>query len=318
MNRHITTAALVLASLPVAAQTTRTGVSNPDQAPIVTTDDNAQAPANTDTGRRPLTAAKPSAATPATTAPAPATATDQAYGPYVPYKGATASTAVAATNDVDGQIVTSVPEVDGELREGTLLNVRMEEDLSTESTQPGTKFTAEVMEPVEKDGKVIIPIGSILNGQVTEVHAGHRISGSAAMHLEPRNVTLPDGTEYVLHAQLIDTSRSDFNVNNEGTLKLRDRGKETLAVMSLATGSGAVAGAMVGGGVGAVVGAGLGAGVSTYLWLKEERQATLKKDVRLVFSLTTPMELVPLHASAGSTVSMNSGAGPALKAAPVE
>jgi hypothetical protein len=51
---------------------------------------------------------------------------------------------------------------------------------------------------------------------------------------------------------------------------------------------------MIGGGVGAVVGAGLGAGVSTYIWLKQDRQATLKKDSALVFSLTTPMILTPI------------------------
>jgi hypothetical protein len=116
-----------------------------------------------------------------------------------------------------------------------------------------------------------------------------------------------------MHAQLIDTSRSDFKVDNEGTLKRRDRGKETLAVMSLATGGGAAAGAIVGGGVGALVGAGLGAGVSTYIWLKEDRQATLPKDARLVFSLTTPMILKPL-----SGVSMNGGAGSALTTASAE
>ena len=94
---------------------------------------------------------------------------------------------------------------------------------------------------------------------------------------------------YVIHAQLIDTTLGNFNVDREGTLKRRDRAKETLAVTALATGSGAVAGAMIGGGVGAVVGAGVGAGVSTVMWLKQERQATLDKDSRLVFSLTTPM-----------------------------
>ena len=190
--------------------------------------------------------------------------------------------------------MTSVPEREGELREGTLLRVEMQEGLSTSSTLPGTKFTAQVVEAVEKDGRVIIPIGSILDGQVTEVHGGRRIAGGAALHLEPRSVTLPDGTHYVVHAQLIDTTRSDFNVDREGTLKRRDRAKETLAVMSLATGSGAVAGAMIGGGVGAVVGAGVGAGVSTVMWLKQDRQATLKKDAGLVFSLTTPMILTPL------------------------
>jgi hypothetical protein len=291
MKVQIATAALVLASVPAVAQST--GVSAPEPAVITTSDDSAtQSPAGDATGRRPLNA-KPQAGTPAST---PA-ANGEVYGSYVPYKGSlSASSAKPAepAGDVDGQIVTSVPEREGELREGTLMRVEMKEGLSTASTMPGTKFTAQVVEPIEKDGRVIIPVGSILDGQVTEVHGGRRISGRAALHLEPRSVTLPDGTHYIVHAQLIDTSRSEFNVDGEGTLKRRDRAKETLAVMSLATGSSAVAGAMIGGGVGAVVGAGLGAGVSSYMWLKQDRQATLQKDAQLVFCLTTPMILTPL------------------------
>ena len=301
MKVQIATAALVLAAVPGIAQ--NTGVSNPEPVPITTTsDDNVttSAPASDAAGRRPL-AAKPQAGKPA----APSAPTGEVYGSYVPYKGATTASIVKhdePVGDVDAQIVTSVPEREGELGEGTLLRVEMKESLSTASTMPGTKFTAQVVEAVEKDGRVIIPIGSILDGQVTDIHGGRRIAGGAAMHLEPRSITLPDGTHYVLHAQLIDTSRSDFKVDREGTLKRREHPKETLAVMSLATGSSAVAGAMIGGGVGAVVGAGLGAGVSTFIWLKQDRQASIQKDVRLVFSLTMPMMLTPLNNGTVSSV----------------
>jgi hypothetical protein len=299
MKIQIATAALVLGSVPAFAQAT--GVSNPEPVVITASDDTATQTPATDTGRRPLTA-KPQAGTPA----AEPAARGEVYGPFVPYKGATATNSVATevdpVGDVDGQIVTSVPEREGELREGTLLRVNMVDGVSTESTVAGTKFTASIVEPVEKGGRVIIPVGSVLDGQVTEVHSGRRISGGALLHLEPRNITLPDGTHYVVHAQLIDTARSDFKVDNEGTLKKREHPKETLAVMSLATGSSAVAGAMIGGGVGAVVGAGIGAGVSTFLWLKQDRQATLNKDSRLVFMLTTPMMLTPISNGAVSSV----------------
>ncbi|HMF52875.1 MAG TPA: hypothetical protein VK593_00900 [Edaphobacter sp.] len=295
--RMIPAAAFVFASLPLAAQSARTGVSNPE--PVTIDADNqesaTQAKPEAETARRPLTAAKPSAAK--TDAP-----TSEAYGSYVPYNGpagARTEPAAPAKDDVDAQIVTRVPEREGEINEGTLLRVRMREDLSTATSAPGTKFTAEVMESIMNHGRVIVPIGSVLEGQVTAVHAGRRISGAASLHLEPERITLPDGTIYVVHAQLIDTTLSNFNVDREGTLKRRDRAKETLGVTALATGSGAVAGAMIGGGVGAVVGAGVGAGVSTVMWLKQERQATLDKDSRLVFSLTTPMILKPLNANQG-------------------
>lgn len=295
MTFRITTAVLVLAAAPAFAQ--MSGVSHPDSTVI--TSDEAQTP-------------KPSAAMPATTAPA----TTEVYGPYVPYTGPKAAGAPAVThampveNPEDAMIVVDVPEREGELREGTLLRTRIQDTLSTSTTLRGTRFTAEVTEPVVRNGRVIIPVGSILNGQVTEVRGGRRISGAALLHLETRDVTLPDGTHYIVHAQLIDTGRSDFNVTSEGTLKRKDHAKETLAVVGGVTGASAVTGAMIGGGVGAAVGAGIGAGVSTVLWLKQDRQATLPKDVALVFSLTTPMILTPLHESAVSSLGA-SGAHPA-------
>jgi hypothetical protein len=304
--RMIPAAVLVVAALPLAAQNGRTGVSNPE--PVTIDADNGEAvasPAKAETQRHPLTPGKPSAAKPETSG--------EVHGPYVPNKDSTAVKAPAVpAEDIDAQIVTSVPEREGEINEGTLLRVRMREQLSTATTEPGTKFTAEVMESITNHGRVIIPIGSILEGQVTGVHAGHRISGAASLHLEPENVTLPDGTVYPIHAQLIDTTLGNFNIDREGTLKRRDRVKETLAVSALATGGGAVAGALIGGGVGAVVGAGVGAGASTVMWLKQERQATLDKDSRLVFSLTTPLML---KAAMAQDSTMNTGAGPVLRAA---
>jgi hypothetical protein len=309
MKIPMTTAAFVLAAVPAFAQNAQpamTGVSNPGQAVISTTDDSAPTPQLTPRE-------KPSAAIPADAA-APLAAATTVYGPYVPYVGGAAGAAAnfASANDEDAMIVTSVPEREGELREGTLLKTQIMQNLSTKTTLEGTRFSAQLTEAVERNGRVILPVGSILEGRVTEVHGGRRITGAAALHLETRDITLPDGTHYVVHAQLIDTGKSEFKVSDEGTLKRRDHPKETLAVVSGVTGAGAVTGAMIGGGVGAVVGAGIGAGVSTVIWLKEDRQATLPKNVQLVFSLTMPMVLTPL--SGGSVSSLNDGAvgiGPA-------
>jgi hypothetical protein len=297
MTLRITTAALVLAAAPVFAQTT--GVSRPDPT-VITSDDATPTP-------KPL-APRPSAAIPAT-----APSSEVVYGAYVPYNGAGGVSAPAmhvapVENPLDSMIVVSVPERDGELREGTLLQTKMIDTLSTSTTMQGARFTAEVTQPIERNGRVIIPVGSILDGQVTQVHGGKRISGGALLHLETRNVTLPDGTHYVVHAQVIDTGKSEFKVTDEGTLKKKDHAKETLLVMGGVTGAGAVSGAMIGGGVGAIVGASIGAGVSTVIWLKQDRQATLPKDVKLVFSLTAPMILTPLSGTSVSSVSSGGAA----------
>jgi hypothetical protein len=302
----------VVVSPAMFAQTT--GVSNPP--PVDITADEAPAPAQQ---------AKPSAAvsyfpgaepaaqpTPQPAAPITRTPPSSTYGSYVPYNGAGTPSAQAAPHDPDAEIVTSVPSQQerdnpdsgvvtsvpsspNEISSGALLHTRIRETLSTVSTPVGTRFTAEVTEPMETDGRVVIPAGSILHGRVTVVRGGRRISGAAAIHLLPESVTLPDGTHYDLHAQVVGTGEDNVTrVDNEGTILRRDHIKETLAVMSLTTGSATAAGAMLGGGVGAVVGAGIGAGVSTVWWLKQDRQEVIPQDTAIVFDLITPLSVAPI------------------------
>ena len=307
-------AAMMLAATPLMAQE-RSGVSHPD--PVVITADQDPAPAPV----KPV--AKPSAAIPATT--------HEVYGAYVPYHApgtaaapakdafdpdaniVTAETAgrserrplseaMNAKNDPDAEIVTHVPSKAGEVPDGTLLKARLRETLSTMTTQPGTKFTAEISSPVMRDGRVIIPSGAMLEGRVTWVRGGKRIGGPAAIHLEPRTVTLPDGGQYILHARVIDTDSWDnTGVDDEGTITRKQSGKKTLGVMTLAAGGPMAAGAMIGGLPGAVIGAGVGAGVGTVIWLKQDRQAELPKDLELVFSLTEPMSTTPMSAAMPAT-----------------
>ena len=242
-------------TLPILAQEARMGVSHPDETAIAATTEETGVPA-----------AKPSAAIPAATTSAPATA-GEVYGAYVPYAGAKADRDSVVVNpkplteaQADADVVTTVVDRPGELREGTLLRARLVNKLSTASTEPGARFTAVLAEPVTKDGRVVMPVGSTVEGRVTTVHGGRRISGAAMIHLEAETVVLPDGTRYHAHLQLIDTDQARHTkVDGEGSLIRRDHPKETLAAVGLATGGGAAAGAVIGGGVGAAVGAGIGA-----------------------------------------------------------
>lgn len=308
-------------ALALAQDDARSGVSHPPDPTTITIPDanvgvQAAAPATP--------AAKPSADIPAPD--------ETVYGPYVPYHApgtpavapaensaasdpdaniVTAATAgrddrmmqsaaqsAAAKGDIDAGIVTRVPSRPGEISEGTLVKAKLREDLSTLTTRPGTKFSADVSEPVMQDGKVIVPVGSLMEGRVTWVRGGKRIGGAAAIHLEPRTITLPDGTQYFLRARVIDTDQwNSVTVDDEGTILRKDNAKKTAAAMGLATGGGIAAGALIGGAPGALIGAGVGAGAGTVVWLKQDRQAELPKDLGIVFSLTEPMDITPAHAA---------------------
>jgi hypothetical protein len=248
---------------------------------------------------------------------APNSSKPSAYGPYVPL------TSHHAAVDPDGQIITadnlvtdddvSAADLDtpagagsnakydryvytenevpaNELPPGTALRVRLQNSFSTATTIVGTPFQATLLQGVERRGQVFIPAGSILQGRVTEVRGGKRIAGAASIHLNAQTITLPDGNVIALHAQLVSTDQDQqVRVNDEGTIVRRDHAGETLAAMSLTTGSATVAGALLGGGVGALVGAGVGAGLSAAWWLKQDHQAGLPENSTLVFTLTTPL-----------------------------
>jgi hypothetical protein len=319
MKILLTTAAFALASVPAFAQEPATGTSNPPPAVITASPDEVAVPRT-----KPSAAVAYAPGSPAATSQTPSNSA--AYGTYVPYNP-TGTPVRTAPRDPDAEIVTSVPvhreaqddsgivmsvpprheanedagivtyvpSRPNEVPAGTLLATRIKETISTVSTPVGTRFTAEVTAPMERDGRVIIPAGSVLHGRVTVVRGGRRISGAAAIHLLPENVTLPDGTQYVLHAQVIDTSEHNVTrIDDEGTILRRDHVKGTLAAMSLTTGGAAATGAVLGGVPGAFIGAGIGAGVSTVWWLKQDRQAVVPQDTAIIFSLSTPMSVTPL------------------------
>lgn len=203
----------------------------------------------------------------------------------------------AAKEKPDERIVTRVPSRPGEVPDGTLVKVKLREELSTLTTKPGTSFSAEVSEPVMRDGQVVVPAGALLEGRVTFVRGGKRVGAAAAIHLEARTVTLPDGSRYMLTARVIDTnSWGDTKVDSEGTILRKDHAKATDAMTSFSTVGGMVAGAAMGGVPGAVIGAGVGAGVSTAVWMRQDRQADLPKDLGIVFSVTEPMRVTPMSA----------------------
>ena len=299
-----------------AAQEERTGISRPDSAAITVTPYSDDADSNSPSVQ-PAPPAKPTAATPAAASTRRTTPT--AYGEGIAASGKDAKgfdpDASIVTEETAGRadrllqsetlaeekpdtgIVTLVPSRPGEVPDGTLVKVKLMEELSSLTTKPGTSFTAEVSEPVLRDGQVVVPVGALLEGRVTWVREGRRVGAAAAIHLEASTVTLPDGSRYMLRARVIDTnSWDDTKVDGEGTILRKDHPKAMDAMTSLSTVGGMAAGAAMGGVPGAVIGAGLGAGVSTAVWMRQDRQADLPVDLGVVFCLTEPMRVTPMSA----------------------
>jgi hypothetical protein len=194
-----------------------------------------------------------------------------------------------SSSDPDANIVTSVPDVPGQVNEGTALRARLQNPLSTQTTHVGDTFLAVLEQPITQHGVVLIPVGSQIKGRISAVHGGKRLTGRASIRLQPDFITFPDGGSHRIHAELIDLDNfADAHVNSEGTVVGSDHTKATVAAIGLTTASAAAAGAVIGGGLGAGIGAAIGVGAGTVVWLRRDVQQELPVGTGLVFSLDEP------------------------------
>ena len=284
-------AAVFVAATPLLAQ--QTGVSHPPDAPI---EDTATVHiGDADQANVPVVSAPVVVVTDSSAGQAAVVAPQSSITAQPRVEREDNSPAVTlkhhevAQFDPDAGVVGEIPQRADELAAGTMFRVRLKRSIETATTQQNTPFTAELTEPVQHMGRVVIPAGSTLEGLVTEIRGGKRFHGAALIHLQAQSIVLPDGTRMPINASVVDTDQyANTRIDEEGNVVRKDHAKETLAIMSLTTGSAAAAGGVIAGIPGALVGAGIGAGVSTVWWLKQDRQTQLPAETLVVMALTTP------------------------------
>ncbi len=192
----------------------------------------------------------------------------------------------------DADIVTSVSQPDNELADGTPLHARLDQEISSRENGVGTAWTAQVSRDVMQNGRVFIPVGSVIHGRVTHADYGRRMYGPASLRLTPDDVVLPDGTRYALHALVSQTaSNSNTKMGREGAIQSKDHPKRVAAEYAAGGGSGAVLGAAIAGPAGAIAGSAVGVGVVTAHWLRTNHAAVLPANSEITFGLTQPLAL---------------------------
>jgi hypothetical protein len=193
--------------------------------------------------------------------------------------------------DPDGDIVHPEALRPGMLGEGTMIRVRLIDRLSTATSEKGEPFRTRVASDVVRDGEVLIPAGSEIDGRVADVSRGHA-GGYGTIRLQPEMVIMPDGSRLRMSADVTSTPGSHTHVIGEGTIRPDSRLKRDGVEYGGAVGAGVVTGAIVGGPVGAAAGGLVGAGVITVHLLVDHPQATLDEGTSMMFMLTQPLDLV--------------------------
>jgi hypothetical protein len=161
---------------------------------------------------------------------------------------------------------------------GTQLVAVLNSDLSTQTAREGDRFTMTVRSPGQYDGATI-------EGQVTNVDRGGRISGRSEMTMDFDTIRLRDGRSYRF-AGILESVRMPngdiVRVDNEGAVRESDLTNKTVTRTAIGTAVGAIIGAIAGGGkgaaIGAVIGAGAGAG-SVYVQGRNDLDLTAGTEV---------------------------------------
>lgn len=217
-------------------------------------------PARTNPVVRPFgTATRPSEGVPAsqnfeptTSGPqnsAPQNSAPQNYAPQNADSGSSASSPNAEYPN--GAPANSAPIRNMRVPAGTTLAVRINQRISVKTTRAGDSFSGEVAEPVEVDGRVVIPTGTPVGGRVDAAHKRGHFKGASILELRLTSMEL-HGNRYS-----IDT--------HDNVRTKKGKGRRTGGFIGGMTGAGMLIGGLAGGGVGLAIGGAAGAGAGTLL-----------------------------------------------------
>jgi uncharacterized membrane protein len=156
---------------------------------------------------------------------------------------------------------------------GTEIVAVLNGDLTTQNAHENDRFTMTVRSPGQYEGATI-------EGSVTGIDRGGRVSGRSQMTLDFDTIRLRDGRSYRF-AGILENVRMPngdvVRVDNEGAVRESDQTNKTIQRTAIGTAVGAIIGAIAGGGkgaaIGAIVGAGAGAG-SVYVQGRNDLELT--------------------------------------------
>ena len=87
----------------------------------------------------------------------------------------------------------------------------------TSKLPSGASFLARLEDPVQMEGKVLLPQGSVVEGHLETVHAS-RMLRPGALHLVFDRIKLPDGTTRRADLVVVGSDSDSARVDDEGTL----------------------------------------------------------------------------------------------------
>jgi hypothetical protein len=174
-------------------------------------------------------------------------------------------------------VVSSVPA-------GTTLALRMNDELSTERSQPGESFTATLTAPVlDANGSVLVPAGATVRGRVTAVAPSTRVGQTATLNLAFEAISF-GGETYPLQGSV---QRADVQQ------RTRTSAGEQVGKVAAGAAAGAILGRVIGKDRGSTIrGAAVGAAAGTAVAMgTADVDAVLPRGAELVIRVDQPIQI---------------------------
>ena len=160
----------------------------------------------------------------------------------------------------------------------TVITVRLGEAVGSKISHTGDNFSATVSNPVDVDGRTVIPAGAAASGTVAEAAPLGRFKGGAVLRVTLESVTVGGHTYPIQTTSITQTEKG--------------KGKRTATMIGGGAGLGALIGGLAGGGKGAAIGAAAGAGAGTAgTAFTGNKEITLRAESALSFRLSQPLEV---------------------------
>ena len=176
---------------------------------------------------------------------------------------ATAAAPASASPNAASAASTPAKTAQIEVPSGTHLPLVLHNGISTRTAKPGDPVYFETIFPVMINGKVVIPAGSYVSGEVTESKRPGRVKGRGELAIKLTTMILPNAYMVNLNAvpSQAGTGGSE-TVNNEGKVVGGSGKGDDLGTVIETTEAGTGVGAGVGAAAGHIgEGAGIGAGI---------------------------------------------------------
>jgi hypothetical protein len=161
---------------------------------------------------------------------------------------------------------------------GTPITIRLQQTLSSKSSNPGDSFEGVLDEPIVIDTQTVVPRGATLTGRVLAAKSSGRLHDPGYLRITLVSINLQD--------KPVEIETSSIFAKG-GSHK-----KRNLAMIGGGTAGGALIGGLAGGGTGALIGTAVGAAGGTGLaYGTGKKEVAFETERRLTFRLAQEVEL---------------------------